>query len=114
MSDLAGRKCIPCRGGVPPMRPDEYVPLLNQLSGWEVIQHHHLQKHYSFPDFVSALAFLNRIGELAEREGHHPDLLLAWGKVGVQIWTHKIDGLAEADFILAAKIDALPSAPGPT
>jgi 4a-hydroxytetrahydrobiopterin dehydratase len=111
MSDLAGLKCIPCRGGVPPMRPDEYVPLLNQLSGWEVIQNHHLQKHYAFPDFVSALGFVNRIGELAEREGHHPDLLLAWGRVGVQIWTHKLDGLSEADFILAAKIDALPREP---
>ncbi len=108
MSELARKHCIPCRGGIPPMAPGEYVPLLNELSGWEVIQNHHLQKHYSFPNFVAALAFVNRIGELAEQEGHHPDMLLAWGKVSVHIWTHKIDGLTESDFILASKIDALP------
>ena len=108
MSELSGKRCIPCTGGVPSLKPDEYVPLLNQLSGWEVIQNHHLQKHYKFDDFVTALQFVNRIGERAEQEGHHPDLMLSWGRVSVQIWTHKVDGLTESDFILAAKIDELP------
>lgn len=108
MDPLASRTCAPCAGGTPPMKPDEYIPLLNQLSGWEVIQHHHLTKRYAFDDFAGALAFVNRIGALAEQEGHHPDMHLAWGSVGVQIFTHKIDGLSESDFVLAAKIDELP------
>lgn len=104
-TDLASKKCKPCQGGVPPLQPKEFVPLLNQLSGWEVIEGHHLSKNYTFPDFVSALAFVNRIGEVAEREGHHPDIYLTWGKVGIQLFTHKIDGLTESDFVMAAKID---------
>ncbi len=108
MSELATRKCVPCRGGVPALGADEITPLLNQLDGWEVVDNHHLVKSYAFPDFVSALGFVNKIGNLAENEGHHPDLYLAYGKVGVQIFTHKVDGLTESDFILAAKIDGLP------
>ena len=107
MNELAAKQCVPCRGGVPPLTMDEITPLLNQLSGWEVVETHHLLKNYEFPDFVSALAFVNRLGEVAEREGHHPDIHLTWGKVGVQIYTHKIDGLTESDFVLAAKIDEL-------
>jgi len=80
---------------------------LTQLEGWTVENGHHLQKSYDFPDFVSALAFVNRVGALAEQEGHHPDVHLTWGKVRIQIWTHKIDGLTESDFILAAKIEEL-------
>jgi 4a-hydroxytetrahydrobiopterin dehydratase len=103
--DLSQKTCVPCQGGVPPLTADERAPLLEQLSGWEVIDGHHLHKKYSFPDFVQALAFTNKIGDLAEQEGHHPDIYLTWGKVEISIWTHKIDGLTESDFILAAKID---------
>lgn len=109
MSGLAARRCVPCWGGVPPLKGEELTPLLKQLSGWEVINEQHLSKEYRFPDFVTALAFVNRVGQVAEAEGHHPDISLSWGRVGIQIWTHKIDGLTESDFFLAAKIDALPS-----
>ena len=108
MSELAAKKCVPCRGGVPPLQGELLRNLLRQLQGWEAVSEHHLSKSYSFPDFKTALAFVNRVGEVAEAEGHHPDLYLSWGKVGIQIWTHKIDGLTESDFILAAKIDLLP------
>ena len=105
--DLAAKSCVPCRGGVPPLTAEERAPLLASLgpNGWEVVHAHHLEKQFEFPDFVQALAFVNRIGEVAEREGHHPDLTLSWGRVGVTTWTHKIDGLTESDFVLAAKID---------
>jgi len=104
---LASRDCVPCRGGVPPLTAAQRAPLLAQLSGWQVIEEHHLSKSYAFPDFVSGLAFVNRVGEVAERNGHHPDLYLAWGRVRIDVWTHKIDGLTESDFILAAKCDAV-------
>ena len=107
MSKLAQKKCVPCRGGVPPLCAEEVQPLLEQLNQWEAVENHHLKRTFTFEDFVSALGFVNRIGEIAEAEGHHPDLYLAWGRVGVEIWTHKINGLSESDFILAAKIDAL-------
>ncbi len=109
MSDLAARSCVPCRGGVPPLTAEQIRPLREQLAGWEVVRDHHLEKVYRFPDFRRALDFVNRIGALAEAEGHHPDLHLAWGRVRVEVWTHKIDGLTESDFVLAAKIDALPA-----
>ncbi|MGH7821945.1 MAG: 4a-hydroxytetrahydrobiopterin dehydratase [Candidatus Binatia bacterium] len=107
MSDLAAKKCVPCRGGVPPLEGEELQALARQLPVWKVVGEHHLERSFAFPDFRSALAFTNRVGELAEAEGHHPDVHLAWGKVTVTIWTHKIDGLTESDFILGAKIDAL-------
>ncbi len=110
MAGLSAKTCVPCRGGVPPLRNDAIDNLLQQLSGWKVIDEHHLERTYPFPDFVTALAFVNRLGELAEQQGHHPDIFLAWGKVGVKIWTHKIDGLTESDFILAAKLDGLEQA----
>ena len=105
--DLADKSCVPCRGGVPPLTEAERAPLLAALgpNGWQVVDGHHLAKEFAFPDFVSALAFVNRIGAVAEAEGHHPDLTLGWGRVGVTTWTHKIDGLTESDFVLAAKID---------
>ncbi len=82
--------------------------LLEELgSGWQVVREHHLEKEFSFPDFRSALDFTVRLGEVAEVEGHHPDIHLAWGRVKLQIWTHKIDGLTESDFVLAAKADRL-------
>ncbi|MGH2570728.1 MAG: 4a-hydroxytetrahydrobiopterin dehydratase [bacterium] len=104
-TELAKRTCIPCKGGVPPLSDREIEQLLDQVDGWEVMDNHHLRKDFRFPDFVQALAAVNRIGALAEEQGHHPDLHLAWGKVRVEIWTHKIDGLTESDFILAAKVD---------
>jgi 4a-hydroxytetrahydrobiopterin dehydratase len=106
--DLAAKSCIPCRGGVPPLRGSELATLLGELgSGWQVVREHHLEKEFSFPDFRRALDFTVRLGEVAEAEGHHPDIHLAWGRVRLQIWTHKIDGLTESDFILAAKADRL-------
>jgi 4a-hydroxytetrahydrobiopterin dehydratase len=104
--DLASMECVPCRGGVPPLTPEEIAPYLADLgNGWSVERDHHLVKEYRFKDFAKALAFTNRVGKLAERVGHHPDIELGWGRVKLTIWTHKIDGLNEADFVLAAKAD---------
>ena len=106
MSSLAAKTCVPCRGGVPALKGGELESLLRLLDeGWKVINEHHLEKNYAFPDFKEALAFTNRVGSLAEEQGHHPDIYLAWGKVVLTIWTHAIDGLTESDFILAAKAD---------
>jgi 4a-hydroxytetrahydrobiopterin dehydratase len=103
--DLADKTCVPCRGGVPPLLAEDVARLLERIDGWDAPEHHHLTKTWKLPDFASALAFVNRIGALAEEQGHHPDVWLTWGKVRVDLWTHKIDGLTESDFILAAKID---------
>lgn len=106
MSELASRKCVPCEGGVPPLKRGEVARLLKMLgNGWKAVKGHHLEKQYDFPDFRQALDFTNKVGALAEEEGHHPDIHLGWGKVVLTIWTHKIDGLTESDFILAAKAD---------
>ena len=102
---LSQKDCIPCKGGVPPLTAEQIQPLSSQVKNWSVINHHHIEKEFKFPDFKAALAFTNKIGAIAEQQGHHPDIQLGWGKVGVKIWTHKIDGLTESDFILAAKID---------
>ena len=108
MSVLAQRECMPCRGGVPPMTGPAIQAMLEQLGGgWRAIEDHHLEKEYRFKDFRQALEFTNRVGELAEQVGHHPDIHLAWGKARLTVWTHKIGGLHEADFIFAAKADAL-------
>lgn len=104
---LAGKHCVPCRGGVPPLEPDAAADLGRHVPEWAIIENHHLQREFAFPDFRSALAFTNEIGELAESEGHHPDIFLRWGSVRVEIWTHKINGLTESDFVLASKIDQL-------
>jgi 4a-hydroxytetrahydrobiopterin dehydratase len=109
---LAEKQCVPCRGGVPPLAGKELENLSSQLSGWTVSSGHHLEKSYKFPDFRAALAFVNRVGEVAEEQGHHPELGLGWGHVDVRIWTHKIDGLTESDFILAAKLDRFLAAAG--
>ena len=101
---LADRVCEPCRGDIPPMSKEEAATMLTELGGdWSINQAGHLERLYTFDNFVDAMTFANRIGELAEEAGHHPDLYVAWGKCGIEIWTHKIDGLADADFILAAK-----------
>lgn len=108
MSELAEKECIPCKGGVPPLKGKELNDVQAKLDdGWRVIDEHHLEKDYSFKNFREALDFTNRVGEMAERQGHHPDIYLAWGKVKITIWTHKIDGLTESDFIFAAKADSV-------
>lgn len=106
-SDLASKTCVPCRGGVPPLSMDVASRLMEQLDGW-AFEQGHLTKSYNFADFASALAFVNRIGAISEEQAHHPDIYMTWGKVSVEIWTHKIDGLTESDFILAAKFDEIP------
>jgi 4a-hydroxytetrahydrobiopterin dehydratase len=96
---------VPCKGGVPPLKGDELNRLSEQVEGWDVIEEHHLSRTYKFPNFVKALEFVNKVGSIAEQQGHHPNIFLTWGKVRIEIWTHKIDGLTESDFILAARID---------
>jgi len=105
MSELSSKQCVPCRGGVPPLTADEIKPLLNQLQGWEVVNEHHLRKVYKFSNFREALGFVNKVGEIEEEKGHHPDIGLGGGQAKITIWTHKINGLTESDFILAAKVD---------
>jgi 4a-hydroxytetrahydrobiopterin dehydratase len=105
--DLASQNCVPCRGGVPPITGAQLQSLLQQVPKWKVVNEHHITRAFSFPDFKQALDFVNRVGEVAEREGHHPDILLTWGKAEITLWTHKIDGLTQSDFIMAAKIDRL-------
>ena len=107
MTDLASKQCVPCKGGVPPLGESEVQSLLGQIQGWEAPRNHHLRKTFKFPNFKTALDFVNRVGAMAEEQNHHPDLHLAWGKVTVEIWTHKIDGLTESDFVFAAKCDQL-------
>jgi len=108
MSDLLSKKCIPCSVGAPTLDEEEIKELLPSLKeGWEVIDNEYIVKTYKFKDFKEGLDFVNRIGQLAEDEGHHPDIYLSWGKVVIKLWTHKIQGLHENDFILAAKIDEL-------
>lgn len=105
-SKLAKKRCVPCRGGVPPLAGQEIRRLQEELGGgWSVVDEHHLQKEYTFDDFAEALNFTNKVGAIAEEEGHHPDIALSWGRVELKIWTHKIDGLTESDFVLAAKAD---------
>lgn len=104
MPGLAARTCVPCRGGVPPLTAEQIAPLAAELGPeWTVVDNHHLRREFAFKDFAQALAFTNHIGAIAQEQGHHPDVHLAWGKVTVKIWTHKIDGLTESDFVLAAK-----------
>src|SRR5215813_12116110 len=101
MSSLAAKTCVPCRGGTPPLKGEELAALETQVDGWNIIEEHHITKTFKFPDFREALRFVNHVGELAEEQGHHPDISLAWGKVEITTWTHKINGLTESDFILA-------------
>lgn len=107
MSNLTSKKCVPCRGGTPPLTHDQIEPLRRQVSGWDVIQDHHIVKTFKFEDFQTALDFVNRVGTVAEAEDHHPDICFGWGKAEITLWTHKAKGLTENDFILAAKIDEI-------
>ena len=108
MAILAEKECVPCKGGVPPVKGDDLARLARELKpGWQVVDEHHLEKEFKFKDFKEALDFTNRVGELAEEQNHHPDIYLAWGKVALTLWTHKIDGLTESDFVFAAKVDQI-------
>jgi len=107
---LDQKTCVPCRGGVPPLKGEELAAIHKQLPAWahwKVINEHHITRAFTVPDFRQALAFVNRVGTVAEEQGHHPDVLLTWGKAEITLWTHKINGLTESDFIMAAKIDRL-------
>ncbi|TFH17613.1 MAG: 4a-hydroxytetrahydrobiopterin dehydratase [Lentisphaerales bacterium] len=105
---LASKECVPCKGGVAPLKGDEITVLLNDLDGgWQAVDEHHLEKTFKFRNFQDALDFTNKIGEIAESQGHHPDIHLAWGLVKVVTWTHKINGLTESDFIFAAKVQKM-------
>ncbi len=106
VSELAKKECVPCKGGVPSLPGERVDELLGELDGWQVEEGYHLTRTCKFRNFAEALAFVNRVGEIAEQQNHHPDLHLAWGKVRVEVWTHKISGLTESDFIFAAKVDA--------
>ena len=104
---LADKKCVPCRGGVPALKGKELEEIHRGVLKWTVVDEHHIRREFKFPDFQHALDFVNRVGALAEEQGHHPDIFLAWGKAEITLWTHKVDGLTESDFIMAAKIDRM-------
>lgn len=110
VTELTQKKCVPCRGGIPPMEPDRAREYLPAAEGWSLSENvRRISKRFSFPTFPDAIAFVNRLAELAENEGHHPDLEIHYNKVDVVFWTHKIDGLHENDFIMAAKTNELAS-----
>lgn len=106
-TEFANKHCQPCEQGTAPLKGDALARLRQELdANWKVVDEHHLEKEYAFKNFREALDFTNRVGEAAEQEGHHPDIFLTWGKVGLKLWTHSVGGLSENDFILAAKADA--------
>jgi len=104
---LADKTCEPCRGGVPPLTSEQFQPFLSELKNWQVKENKRLEKSLKTDNFMESLDLANKIGALAEEQGHHPDLTVRWGELRIDLWTHKIDGLTEADFVLAAKIDKL-------
>jgi 4a-hydroxytetrahydrobiopterin dehydratase len=105
--NLISKKCVACEGGVPPLAGGALDTYLKEVTGWTVVDGKKIRKEFTFPDFKTALSFVNTVGDIAESEGHHPDIQLSWGRVVVELWTHAIGGLSENDFILAAKIDAI-------
>lgn len=108
MAELAQKNCMPCKGGVPPLKGNDLTRLARELGeDWRVLNEHHLEREYKFENFRQALDFTNRVGELAEQQNHHPDIYLAWGRVKLTLWTHKIDGLTESDFVFAAKVNQM-------
>ena len=107
MTTLADKQCVPCKGGVPPLKGNDLKKFHQDVPSWTIVNEHHINREFKFPDFVQALAFVNKVGAVAEEQGHHPDILLSWGKAGITLWTHSVDGLTESDFIMAAKIDRL-------
>ena len=111
MSDLANKKCVPCKGNIPPFSDVEIHKYLKKVDGWEVLEDKidgfHLIKNFKFDDFLKSQEFVNKVGDIAEKENHHPDIFFGWGYCKIKIFTHAIKGLAESDFILAAKIDKI-------
>ncbi len=107
MTELASKMCVPCKGEIPPLKGAELEELRRQVPEWEVVEEHHLRRRFRFKNFLESLTFVNQVGELAEEQGHHPDIAFGWGYVEISVWTHKLDGLTESDFIFAAKVDAL-------
>lgn len=107
MSKLAAKTCVPCRSDMPPLEGEDLLGLASEVPEWKVVEEHHLRRGFRFRDFREALQFVNRVGEMAEEQGHHPDVTFGWGYAEVEVWTHKIDGLTESDFVFAAKVDAL-------
>ena len=109
--DLADKKCIPCKGGIPPFNMSEIHKYLKKVDGWDVKENQsksfYLIKEFKFKNFLESQDFVNKVGEIAEKEGHHPDISFGWGYAKIRIFTHSIKGLAESDFILAAKVDQL-------
>lgn len=107
MTEFADKTCVPCQGDAQPLGGKDLEELLGQIPGWTAIEEHHLYREFSFKNFREALDFVNRVGEIAEEQGHHPDIRFGWGRVEIHIFTHKIDGLTESDFVFAAKVDRL-------
>lgn len=108
MQDLAQKKCVACEGGTVPLNRTEAEVLIGNIKDWTLsADASHISKRFVFPDFAQALAFVDGVGAIAEEEGHHPDITLSWGKVGISLTTHAIGGLSENDFILAAKVDRI-------
>ena len=107
MSELASKTCVPCKGGTPPLKGEELERLRRQVPEWEVVEKHHLRRRFRFKNFRESLSFVTRVGELAEEQGHHPDIGFGWGYADISVWTHTINGLTESDFIFVAKVDAL-------
>ena len=105
---LLDKKCVPCEGGMPPLTPEQLEPLFKEISGWSIIDNKQIEKEYVFKNFTQSVSFINKIAEIAEAEGHHPDIFLHnYRKVKVTLSTHAVHGLSENDFILAAKIDTI-------
>ena len=111
MGDLANKKCIPCKGNIPPFDIGEIHKYLKKVDGWDVKknkeEYYFLEKHFKLKNFLESQQFVNKIGNIAEEQGHHPDIIFGWGYAKIQIYTHAVKGLSENDFILAAKIDKI-------
>ena len=107
MNDLASSSCEACNKFTPKLTNEQVADFRKQVEGWEVVNDHHILKKWNFKNFLKSLSFVNAVAEVAEREGHHPNIKFGWGYVEITIWTHSIDGLSRNDFILAAKIDAI-------
>jgi 4a-hydroxytetrahydrobiopterin dehydratase len=107
MPEVADEQCVPCKGGIPPVKGIELDRMMKLVPEWKAVNEHHIVRTFTFPDFRQALEFVNRVGEIAEEQGHHPDILLTWGKAEITLWTHKINGLTQSDLIMAAKIDRM-------
>ena len=106
--NLLDKKCKPCEGGMPPLKPEEFAEMLSDLSGWTVVENKQIEKEYKFKNFKQAIIFINKLADIAESEGHHPDIFLhGFRNVKIMLSTHAIGGLSENDFILAAKTDTI-------